>query len=146
MQENREIASQAHRRFAAENLARAETLEADGFADVAAVYREAARLHWRQAVRLDSLQSGPGRNGPPPMFDEGRLYAVNDAALRAVADRDALAEWRRDGLGPAHVEFWKGEDDSGIAYRGSDLNAWLEAERPTLDEEILEPKFGPGGG
>ncbi|MCY4479938.1 MAG: hypothetical protein OXB97_08575 [Rhodospirillales bacterium] len=54
----RETAAQAQRRFADENAAIVDRLEADGFVEVAAFYREAARLHAEQADRLDRDGAG----------------------------------------------------------------------------------------
>ena len=50
----RETAAQAQRRFAGENAAIADRLDAGGFAALASIYREAAREHEATARRLDT--------------------------------------------------------------------------------------------
>ncbi len=51
----------AQRRFAGENAAIADRLDAGGFGGLAAVYRESARRHAEQADKLD--RDGAGEAG-----------------------------------------------------------------------------------
>ncbi len=54
------------------------------------------------------------------MFENNRLYFAGDPALSALAPYSTLAHWRCEGRGPAFIRIGK-----RVAYRGSDLNAWL---------------------
>ena len=56
------------------------------------------------------------------MFEPDKLYLANDLALRPLGSRQTLAHWRHEGRGPAFVRLGR-----RIAYRGSDLNRWLES-------------------
>ena len=56
------------------------------------------------------------------MFEDDRLYLVSDPALKVLGSYSTLAQWRCDGRGPAYVKIGQ-----RIAYRGADLNAWLES-------------------
>ena len=62
------------------------------------------------------------------MFDESALYYTNDPALLVLGRPSTLAHWRCQGEGPAYVRL-----GSRIAYKGADLNAWIESRivRPT---------------
>ena len=62
------------------------------------------------------------------MFDDDRLYFTNDPALLVLGRPSTLAHWRSEGRGPAYLKI-----GSRVAYRGADLNAWLDAQtvRPT---------------
>ena len=62
------------------------------------------------------------------MFDETRLYATNDPALKQIAPYSTMAHWRSEGRGPAYIKL-----GSRVAYRGSDLNRWLA-------ERTVEPR------
>ena len=62
------------------------------------------------------------------MFDESKLYLSRDPALRAIAPYSTMAHWRCQARGPAFVKI-----GSRVAYRGSDLNRWL-------DERTVQPK------
>ena len=62
------------------------------------------------------------------MFDPGKLYFATDPALRTIAPASTMAHWRCEGRGPAYIKI-----GSRVAYRGSDLNAWLAEQR-------VEPK------
>ena len=61
------------------------------------------------------------------MFDPDKLYLTNDPALKALAPYSTLAHWRSEGRGPRYIKI-----GPKVAYRGSDLNAWL-------DERLVEP-------
>ena len=56
------------------------------------------------------------------MFDPDRLYFADDATLKQLAPYSTLAHWRCQGKGPAFIRLGK-----RVAYRGADLNAWLES-------------------
>lgn len=56
------------------------------------------------------------------MFDPDKLYFTGDAALLALTPYSTMAHWRSEGRGPAFIKI-----GSRVAYRGADLNAWLEA-------------------
>ena len=56
------------------------------------------------------------------MFDPNKLYFATDDALRAIAPASTMAHWRCEGRGPAYVKI-----GLKVAYRGADLNAWLES-------------------
>ena len=56
------------------------------------------------------------------MFEENQLYFTDNLALKALAPYSTLAHWRSEGRGPAFIKI-----GSRVAYRGADLNAWLEA-------------------
>ncbi len=56
------------------------------------------------------------------MFDPDRLYFTNDPALLVIGSYWKLAHWRSQGKGPAYIKV-----GGRVAYRGSDLNAWLDA-------------------
>ena len=58
------------------------------------------------------------------MFDPEKLYRPQDAAMRQIASEGVLSQWRHHGRGPAFIKI-----GSRVAYRGADLNAWLEARR-----------------
>ncbi len=62
------------------------------------------------------------------MFDDDRLYFTNDPGLLVLGRPSTLAHWRSEGRGPAYLKI-----GSRVAYRGADLNAWLDAQtvRPT---------------
>jgi len=66
------------------------------------------------------------------MFDEDKLYFAGDPALLVLGSPSTLAHWRSEGRGPAYIKIgWR------VAYRGSDLNAWLAARtiRPADGQE-----------
>lgn len=58
------------------------------------------------------------------MFDSDKLYQPSDPALRSIATEGTLAVWRCKGQGPAFFKI-----GSRVAYRGADLNAWLQSRR-----------------
>lgn len=63
------------------------------------------------------------------MFEPDKLYLTSDPALLALGPYSTLAHWRSEGRGPAFVKL-----GSRVAYRGADLNEWLEAQtvRPAV--------------
>ena len=56
------------------------------------------------------------------MFDSERLYQTDDTDLIRVWPASTLANWRAEKRGPKYVKYGK-----RIIYRGSDLNAFIEA-------------------
>ena len=65
------------------------------------------------------------------MFDEAKLYRANDPALKIIASRSRLAQWRCDGTGPAFIKLGPGPK-APVAYTGKALNEWL-------DRQTVEP-------
>lgn len=61
------------------------------------------------------------------MFDEDKLYRPNDPALKVIASRSRLAQWRMDGTGPAFLKLGPGPK-SPVAYTGKALNEWLASQ------------------
>ena len=62
------------------------------------------------------------------MFDDHKLYLNGDPALLVLGRPSTRAHWRSAGCGPAFIKL-----GARVAYRGSDLNEWLESRtvRPT---------------
>ena len=54
------------------------------------------------------------------MYEDDKLYFTDDPVLLALAPYSTLAHWRSEGRGPAYVKI-----GARVAYRGTDLNAWL---------------------
>ena len=55
------------------------------------------------------------------MFENEKIYLTDDPALKVLGPYSTLAHWRSQGRGPAFIKI-----GARVAYRGSDLNAWLE--------------------
>lgn len=55
------------------------------------------------------------------MFDPDKLYLADDEALKVIGSYWKLAKWRYENRGPAYVRI-----GAKIAYRGSDILAWLD--------------------
>lgn len=58
------------------------------------------------------------------VFDNDRLYFPEGSELRLFGTGDKLAQWRHRRRGPAFLRI-----ERRIAYHGSDLNAYLNAQR-----------------
>lgn len=58
------------------------------------------------------------------LFEQNRSYVLGDHELDLIGDRDKLAQWRYKRTGPAFYRLGR-----KIVCRGSDLNAWAEANR-----------------
>ncbi|KAJ01449.1 helix-turn-helix transcriptional regulator [Sulfitobacter mediterraneus] len=58
------------------------------------------------------------------LFEQNRHYVLGDEELNLIGSVDKLAQWRHKGMGPAFYKLGR-----KIIYRGSDLNAWAEAQR-----------------
>ena len=57
------------------------------------------------------------------MFRDDKLYLAGDPALLVLGPYSTLAHWRCEGRGPAFIKL-----GSKVAYKGSDLNAWIKAQ------------------
>lgn len=57
-------------------------------------------------------------------IDPDRLYTPADDALRQIAQKQTLAKWRSEGVGPPYVKV-----GSLVRYKGQDLLCYLEANR-----------------
>ena len=58
------------------------------------------------------------------IFEDNRNYVLGDTELDLIGDRDKLAQWRHKRMGPAFYRLGR-----KIIYRGTDLNAWADANR-----------------
>ncbi len=58
------------------------------------------------------------------LFEQNRNYVLGDEELNVIGDRDKLAQWRHKNIGPPFYKLGR-----KIIYRGTDLNAWAEAQR-----------------
>lgn len=58
------------------------------------------------------------------LFEQNRNYVLGDPELDLIGDRVKLAQWRHRKTGPAYYKLGR-----KIVYRGTDLNAWAEAQR-----------------
>ena len=56
------------------------------------------------------------------MFDETKLYMANAPALDVLGTPSTRAHWHSEGRGPAFIKL-----GSRVAYKGADLNAWIES-------------------
>jgi hypothetical protein len=57
-------------------------------------------------------------------------YRPKDPELREIAAEQTLASWRHQGRGPAYIL-----SGTRVLYRGSDLLAWLDANRIETSKE-----------
>lgn len=57
-------------------------------------------------------------------YDDDRIYFPEDPELRVLGDREKLAQWRHRMTGPAFIRIGR-----RIGYHGTDLNAYLSAQR-----------------
>lgn len=55
-------------------------------------------------------------------FENERIYDDSDEELDVIASRAKRAQWRHKLIGPKFLRFGR-----RIKYRGSDLNAYVEA-------------------
>lgn len=63
------------------------------------------------------------------IFDADRIYFPEDPEMNVFGDRLKLAQWRHRKRGPAFVRIGR-----RIGYHGSDLNAYLSAQRVDPNE------------
>ena len=66
----------------------------------------------------------------PSLFEDERCYVLADPELELLGDREKLAQWRHKGVGPAYYKIGR-----KVIYRGTDLNAWLDANRIDPSQE-----------
>ena len=58
------------------------------------------------------------------IFDSDRIFFLGDPELEVIGSREKLAQWRHRNTGPAFVRIGR-----RIGYHGTDLNAYLAAQR-----------------
>ena len=58
------------------------------------------------------------------LFEQNRNYVLGDTELEIIGNTEKLAQWRHKNMGPAFYRLGR-----KILYRGTDLNAWAEAQR-----------------
>ena len=58
------------------------------------------------------------------IFDCNRMYFPEDPELRVFGSTEKLAQWRHRKVGPAFIRIGR-----RIGYHGTDLNAYLFAQR-----------------
>ena len=58
------------------------------------------------------------------IFDQNRIFFAEDPELRVLGSVEKLAQWRHYNRGPAFIRI-----ERRIAYLGTDLNAYLNAQR-----------------
>jgi hypothetical protein len=73
------------------------------------------------------------------LFEQNRIYVLSDDELNVIGDREKLAQWRHKNTGPAYYRLGR-----KIIYRGSDLNAWAEANRvdPVIQGKVQPEESG----
>ena len=64
------------------------------------------------------------------MFDDEEIYLTGSKDLLKIAPYSTLAHWRHEGRGPAYFKF-----GSKVAYKGADLNAWIESQRVATTDQ-----------
>ena len=57
------------------------------------------------------------------VFDQDRIFFPEDPEMRVIGTIEKLAQWRHRRHGPAFMRIGR-----RIAYHGSDLNAYLNAQ------------------
>jgi hypothetical protein len=63
------------------------------------------------------------------IFNPDRLFFLGDPELEVIGSREKLAQWRHRKVGPAFIRVGR-----RIGYHGSDLNAYLTAQRTDPSE------------
>jgi hypothetical protein len=58
------------------------------------------------------------------LFQNNRIYVLGDSELDVLGSREKLSQWRYRKVGPAWISIGR-----KIAYQGTDLNAWIAANR-----------------
>lgn len=58
------------------------------------------------------------------IFDHDRIFFAEDPEMRIFGSTEKLAQWRHRMTGPAFIRIGR-----RIGYHGSDLNAYLTAQR-----------------
>ena len=64
------------------------------------------------------------------IFEESRTYILGDEELDILGTREKLAQWRHRMVGPPWVKIGR-----KVAYLGTDLNAWIAAQRTDPNSE-----------
>lgn len=64
------------------------------------------------------------------IFDQDRIFFPEDPELRVLGTVEKLAQWRHRNRGPAFIRIGR-----RIGYHGTDLNAYLSAQRVIPDGE-----------
>ncbi len=64
------------------------------------------------------------------IFDQDRIFFPEDSELRVLGTVEKLAQWRHRNRGPAFIRIGR-----RIGYHGTDLNAYLCAQRVIPDGE-----------
>ncbi|MDP2492576.1 MerR family transcriptional regulator [Shimia thalassica] len=62
------------------------------------------------------------------IFDQDRIFFPDDPELRVLGTVEKLAQWRHRNRGPAFIRIGR-----RIGYHGTDLNAYLSAQRVIPD-------------
>ena len=58
------------------------------------------------------------------IYDDDRIFFPEDPELRVLGTTEKLAQWRHRNTGPAFIRIGR-----RIGYHGTDLNAYLNAQR-----------------
>lgn len=74
-----------------------------------------------------------GIQAVPNLFENDRNYVLGDPELNIIGDRAKLAQWRHKMKGPAFYKLGR-----KVIYRGSDLNAWADANRTDPNEDGVD--------
>ena len=65
------------------------------------------------------------------IFDANRMYFPEDPEMRVFGSIEKLAQWRHRITGPAFIRIGR-----RIGYHGTDLNAYLSAQRTDPSREV----------
>lgn len=57
------------------------------------------------------------------LFDNDRNYVLGDPELELIGSKELLCQWRYKKTGPTYYTLGR-----KIVYRGTDLNAWADAQ------------------
>jgi hypothetical protein len=64
------------------------------------------------------------------LFQNDRNYLLGDPELNLLGDRAKLGQWRHKRMGPPFYKLGR-----KVVYRGSDLNAWAEAQKVCHEQQ-----------
>ena len=67
------------------------------------------------------------------IFDQDRIFFPEDPELRVFGSTEKLAQWRHRRRGPAFIRIGR-----RIGYHGTDLNAYLSAQRTDPNAEVAQ--------
>ena len=65
------------------------------------------------------------------IFDDNRVFFPEDPEMRIFGSTEKLAQWRHRLTGPAYIRIGR-----RIGYHGTDLNAYLSAQRTDPSSEV----------